>query len=62
MRGIVAHLWNPDPLIPELLSTLLLRTQVIRRYESQNTKSSELVFRAVLDENATLKVRLVRAV
>jgi hypothetical protein len=30
MRGIVALLWNPGPLIPELLSTPLLRTQVIR--------------------------------
>jgi hypothetical protein len=32
------------------------------RYQSQVTKPPELVFRAVLAENGTLKVRLVQAV
>jgi hypothetical protein len=61
MRGIVAHLWNPDPLIPELLSTPLLRTQVIRRYESQNTKSPELIFSALLADDGAQNVRFERA-
>jgi len=58
MRGIVALLWNPGPLIPELLSTPLLRTQVIRRHQSQTTKSVELRFRAVLAEDGVHRVEL----
>jgi len=60
MRDIVALLWNPGPLIPELLSTPLLRTQVIRRYESQTTKSPELIFRALLDDHGAREVRFER--
>jgi hypothetical protein len=61
MRGIVAHLWNPDPLIPELLSTPLLRTQVIRRYESPITKSPELIFSALVGDDGAHNVRFERA-
>ena len=61
MRGMVAHLWNPGPLIPELLSTPLLRTQVIRRYESRTTKSPELIFSALVDADGARDVRFERA-
>ncbi len=61
MGGIVALLGNPGPLDPELLSIPLLRTQVIRRYESQNTKSPELIFRALLGDHGARDVRFERS-
>jgi hypothetical protein len=43
-------------------SGLLIGSIVVPRYQSQNTKTPEVVFRAMLAENGILKVRLVRAV